>query len=897
MASGSGPWSAAWAALRAGQPAEAERVCRSALAADPGNAEGWFLLGLACHYQRRSAEAADCYTRALRIRPDMIDAHNNLGSALREQGRAAEAENCFRQALRLKPDFAEGMINLATALQDGGRLHEATDWFEQALRLRPDIPEAHNNLGNALRDLGRLADAEQHLRRALELRPAYAEAHNNLGNVLRQTGRLSEAEACFRQALRLLPDVPAFHNNLGTTLRDQRRLDEAEACFRQALRLRPDFPESHNNLGTVQQDQGKFEEAADCFRRALRLRPGYAEAHNNLGIAQRDLERLTEAEVCFRQAIRLRPDYPEAFNNLGTTLRGLQRSDEAEAVLRQALQLRPRFAEALLNLGNALQDLGRLDEALDCYHQALQLRPDFPEAHNNIGGALRDLKRPLEAAANYEKALKLRPNYPEAHNNWGIVLRDLGRLSEAEASYARALELRPNYPEAVLNQGNVLLDQGRVEHAEAAFRRALDLRPGYLVAHDALLLTMHYRPTATPAGLAAAHADYDRRVAAPLRSDWRPYTNDRNPERPSRLGLVSPDFGRHPVGFLSVRAVEALARRPGALVLYSDRLAPPDDRTARFRAAAGVWRDTAGQSDAALAEQVRADAIDVLIDLAGHTGSNRLLTFARKPAPVQVTWLGYEGTTGLEAMDYLIADERMVPAGSEVHHRERVLRLPSGYVCYDPFPDAPVPGPLPAAATGRVTFACFNNPAKLSDPALAAFAAVLNRVPGSRLLLKYRGLDDAPSSARLRARLTAAGIDPARVELLGLTSHLDYLAAYREVDVALDPFPFAGGVTTCDALWMGVPVVTLPQHTFASRHGLSYLTSAGLADEGLVARDVDDYVARAVGLVGDLDRLAKLRSGLRERMGHSPLCDGDRVADELLAALRGAWRKWASGGG
>src|SRR5262249_21380562 len=247
----------------------------------------------------------------------------------------------------------------------------------------------------------------------------------------------------------------------------------------------------------------------------------------------------------------------------------------------------------------------------------------------------------------------------------------------------------------------------------------------------------------TPEQLAVAHTDYQEHLAAPLRSQWRPHTNDRDPERPLRLGLVSGDFGRHPVGFLLGRAVEAPAHRPCAILCYPNRRTPPDDLTVRFRSSAVTWREAAGQTDDQLADLIRADRVDVLIDLAGHTAGNRLLTFARKPAPVQVTWLGYEGTTGLEAMDYLVADERVIPPGAETTSREPVLRRRGGCACSAPRAGAPAPAPLPALARGHVPLGCFNNPAKLPPPALAAFARVLDRVPASRLLLKYRGLSDS----------------------------------------------------------------------------------------------------------------------------------------------------------
>jgi predicted O-linked N-acetylglucosamine transferase (SPINDLY family) len=679
------------------------------------------------------------------------------------------------------------------------------------------------------------------------------------GRAALHAGRPAEAERYGQAAVEAEPGRVDGWLLLGVACQCQGRLGHAEQCFRRALALRPTDVGALVHLGNALQFQGQPGEAVECFRRAGALRPDLPEVHYNLANALHDDRRPAEAVESYRRALALRPDFAAALVNLGNALRGAGRPEEALEPLRQALALWPDSAEAQTNLGAALYDLGRLDEAVACNRHALRHRPDFPEAHANLGGAL----------------------------------RDLGRLTEAEEALRRALALRPDYPDALNNLGNVLRAQGRPEEAVSYYRRALALQPVWPMVHSNLLLTLHYQVAGTPVDLAAEHADYQRRLGAPLRGTWRPHANDRDPDRPLRLGLVSPDFGRHPVGYLLVGAVEALAQRPGAVVCYSNRRIT-DDLTARFRAAAAAWRDTAGLPDEALAEQVRADGIDVLIDLAGHTAGNRLLTFARKPAPVQMTWLGYEGTTGLEAIDYLIADDRLIPPGSEAHCWETVLRLPGGYACYDPPADAPEPGPPPALASGRVTFGCFNNPAKLSLPALAAFAAVLSRVPGARLLLKYTGLDDPTTGHWLRERLTAAGIELARVELHGSSPHGDYLAAYQDVDIALDPFPFAGGVTTCDALWMGVPVVTLPGPTFASRHGLSYLASAGLADE-CVRWDADGYVARAVDLASDLDQLIKLRAGLRERVARSPFCDGGRLADELLAVLGAAWRASVAG--
>ncbi len=444
-----------------------------------------------------------------------------------------------------------------------------------------------------------------------------------------------------------------------------------------------------------------------------------------------------------------------------------------------------------------------------------------------------------------------------------------------------------------MNLAKALRDEGKLDEALDGYRRAVALQPAFAEAHDGLLFTLQYRPGVTLAELAAAHREYDRVHAQPLRREWRPHENVRDPQRQLRVGFVSPDFGRHPVGFFLVRCLENLDRRECETVCYSTRNIP-DDLATRLQAAAAIWRDVAGLSDGQLAEQIRGDRIDILFDLAGHTGGTRLLTFARKPAPIQITWIGYEGTTGLEAMDYILADRYTIPAGTEPFYQERVLRMPDSYVCYDPPSAASEPGPLPAVQDGFVRFGSFSNLAKITPQVVEVWAKILERVPQSRLMLKYLVLGDASVRDRYLGMFTALGVDPARIELLPSSQHGEYLAAYRGVDIALDPFPFGGGVTTCDALWMGVPVVTCPGETFAGRHSLSYLSTIGLTES--IARDLDEYVEIAAGLAGDLPRLAALRAGLRERMAVSPLCDGRRFAENFMKILRGVWREWCETG-
>ena len=514
------------------------------------------------------------------------------------------------------------------------------------------------------------------------------QAHFNLGSALKDRGRLDEAVDSYRRAIAIEPDHAEAHVGLSTALLDARRPDEALAASLRALRLRPDLPDVQNNLGTALALNGRFDEAIAAYRKAIELKPDMAEAHTNLGNALRDTGPLDEAIAAYRRAIALRPDFPAAYSNLGNALRDNGQREEAVAAFRRALELRPDYAEAQGNLGNVLRELGRLEEAVAACSRAIALRPTFFEAHSNLGNALKDQGKLQEAVAAYHQAIELNRDDPAAYSNLGVTLKDMCRFDEAIAALSRAIELKPNHAEVHNNLSSTLLQQGDHEGAIRACRRALELRPSYSNAHSNLLMCAQYQSGVTLAGLARAHAEWDERHAAPHRASWKPWDLDRDPDRPLRLGFLSADLRRHPVGFFLARVFDHLDPRSCELFCYYNR-AVRDAMSDRLAGRARRWHDVVGLSDDALAAEIRADRIDILFDLAGHTADHRLLVFARRPAPIQISWIGYVGTTGLEAMDYLLADQFHVPPTSEVHYREKILRMPAGYVCYDPPPSAP----------------------------------------------------------------------------------------------------------------------------------------------------------------------------------------------------------------
>lgn len=573
------------------------------------------------------------------------------------------------------------------------------------------------------------------------------------------------------------------------------------------------------------------------------------------GLELRQRGRWEEAVAEFCAAAELEPQLPEAHYQLGNALKALRRYAEAVPPLRAAAALAPRSAAAWLNLGVACLELGRNDQAVACFQRAVELEPLRPEAHNILGHALLMQGRCADAARRLEEALRLRPGYPAALDNLGRVLKAQGRSDEAVARHRQALIGRPR-PET----------------------------------HSNLLYSLNFPDGIPPEEIRAEHARWARLYADPLREEGVLPGAGFAPPRPLRVGYVSPDFVNHAVAFFFEPVLAAHDRSQVHVTCYAE-VAVPDGVTRRLRESSDQWRDIAGRSDAEVAARIRADRIDVLVDLAGHTANNRLLVFARRPAPVQISWLGYPNTTGLEAIDHRLTDAICDPPGlTEAWHSERLLRLPGGFCCYRFPEEAPAVAPSPAPASGLVTFGCFNHAAKLTLAVTALWSRLLQAVPGGRLLLRSPGLSDPETAEAMRARFVAHGIAADRIATEGTRLSLrDHLGRYAGVDVALDPFPYNGTTTTCEALGMGVPVVTLAGREHRSRVGASLLTRLGFPE--WIAASPEAYLAIARKLALDRPALASLRSGLRERMRASPLCDAPGFTRQLEAAFLSAWRE------
>ena len=719
--------------------------------------------------------------------------------------------------------------------------------------------------------------------------PASAAAFLAEGVEHHRAGRLPQAEACYRRALAAQPDHPDGLHLLGLVALQVGRPDAAVELIGKAIKRHKQNPVYFFNFGNAKAQQGKLDDAIAAYRQAVAIKPDYAEAHSNLGNAAAYQGKLDEAMAAYRQAVAVRPDYAEAHSNLGNALTSRGKFDEAIAACRRAVAIRPDYAEAHSNLGAALASRGKLDEAAAAYRQAIRVRPDFVQAHSNLGNTLTNQGKLDEAIAAYRQAIAIRPDYAEAHSNLGNALTDQGRLDEAIAAYREAIRVRPDFAEAHSNLGGALTDQGKLDEAIAAYRQAIGLSADLAVANSGLLFSLNYDDKATAGRVFAEHlewgAKFARKALQPAAS-----ASDHETGKRLRIGYVSPDLRAHSVAYFLEPLLRGHDRQAVEIFCYAE-VARPDGVTARLRELSDYWLTTIGLSDDELAERIRADGVDILVDLAGHTVKNRLGVFARKPAPVQATWLGYPNTTGLDAIDYRLVDATTDPVGqADAWASETLVRLEGGFLCYGGVKDAREPAAPPSLATGVVTFGSFNNPAKLSASTLDAWARLLIRLPQARLLLKGKAFADPGARALLLGRLGEHGVAAERVELVGWLPGADaHLALYDRMDVALDPFPYNGTTTTCEALWMGVPVVTLRGDRHAGRVGASLLEQIGLTD--LVGQSLDDYVEIAAGLAGDPTRLAELRRSLRPRMAASPLCDGPAFAHKMEAAFRDMWRR------
>ena len=812
------------------------------------------LMQQALSAQRRgaNADAKRLYGLLLGLDPSNAAACGNLAIIAVQQGDLAGAERLFREGIRLRPDYPAGHKHLGTVLQQQGRCAEAIAAHRSALRLDPNYAEAHLALGNALKQQQDLDGAMRSYLAAAAIRPAYAEAYNNTGVVLQMLGRFDEAISAYRKALAASPAYAEAQFNLGGVLHETGRLEAAEAAYRQVLAIDPTTAVALNNLGTVLKDQGRLDEALAAFDRAIGQKTDYAEAHYN------------RATVLQQQA----------------------RREDALAAYGRAFALRPGYIDAANNAGIVLQELGRQTEAIELYRRLARPLPEHADLYNNMGTALLAEGRPEEAEQAFGQALACRPDFPEAAHNRGNALRETGRLTEAMEAWQRALELRAGYPDALsqLAYHRALACAWHSHDADQA-RLLSMVRSGVRVPPFYLLAT----PATTADQLLAA-----RQWIAPIQPSQQARFEHRRSHQKARLriGYLSADFHQHATAQLMAGLFERHDRDRFEVVAYSYG---PDDGSpmrARLGHAFDRFVDIGTLSHRDAASRIHQDKTDILIDLKGYTSGSRPMIAAFRPAPVQVSYLGFPATMGADFVDYILVDRFVVPENEQALFAEKLVHLPTCYQPNDVGRETAMPTTRRECGLPEqgLVLCCFNNSYKLSPALFDVWMRLLNATQGSVLwLLATNEL----AKANLRREAAARGLDPARLVFAPVVASAAHLERHRHADLFLDTLPCNAHTTASDALWGGLPVLTCSGNTFAGRVAGSLLNAIGMPE--LVTTSLEEYERMALALISAPDRLRAMRRKIEQKRDINSLFDLRRLTGAIEAAYEQMWRRWLAG--
>jgi protein O-GlcNAc transferase len=741
--------------------------------------------------------------------------------------------------------------------------------------------------GTALLAMDRPADALPALLAVVAIGDATPVTLLNLALAEDRAGDRDRARQRMQDLADRLPEWDEPKLRLAESLRAEGRREAAEQAYAAVLEINPRREEALVSLAVLRLGRGDAPGAMPLLLRCCALAPDNAEAWDALGLALLQTGDAAGAAGAFAEALRVVPRWLDAALHLVDAVCTAGTAAAELARLEAGALADPLDPVGTTARGVLLERLGRREEAIDALEVAVTLAPGAPRPTALLAGVLTRTTRVDEAEKWLRRAIELDPTEPRLHNDHAAVLMRMHRHAEARAELIELIATHGEQSGALCNLATATVSCGLQEEAVAAAERAIALSPDELSPRRALANTLPYREAVTGAELLTALVACSDRAT---RGASAIFANPPDPDRRLRLGVLSGSLRTHPVGWLTIAGFETLDPREFEIVVLAQHAAH-DSIARRFRTIASEWHDVDTIDDAALAALGRSLGIDVVIDLGGYGDAGRMLACAHRLAPVQVKWVGMQShSSGPAEMDWFITDRWETPTGFEPLYSERLLRLPDGYVCYSPPPYAPDVVPLPALTNGHVTFGCFNNLAKITPLVIATWAAILRRLPDARLILKTHQFSDTGTAERVHAELAAHGVTAARVELRGASRHRQFLDQYNQIDIVLDPFPYSGGLTTCEALWMGVPTVTLPGDSFSSRHSASHLSNVGLVD--WIAADLDGYVELALARAADLAALATLRDGLRPWVKASPLCNAPRFGRNLGAALRHTWHDW-----
>ncbi|XP_051132063.1 probable UDP-N-acetylglucosamine--peptide N-acetylglucosaminyltransferase SPINDLY [Andrographis paniculata] len=800
----------------------------------------------------------------------------SYANILRSRNKFVDALAVYGSVLEKDNENVEALIGkgICLQMQNLGRL--AYESFAEAIKLQPENACALTHCGILYKDEGRLVEAAEMYQKALKADPSYKLASEclaivltDLGTGLKLAGNTQDGIQKYYEAIKIDPRYAPAYYNLGVVYSEMMQYDTALSCYEKAAIERPMYAEAYCNMGVIYKNRGDLESAIACYERCLTVSPNFEIAKNNMAIALTDLGTKVKLEgdinqgiAYYKKALCYNWHYADAMYNLGVAYGEMLKFDMAIVFYELAFHFNPHCAEACNNLGVIYKDRDNLDKAVECYQLALSIKPNFSQSLNNLG-VVYTVQGKMDAAASMiEKAIVANPTYAEAYNNLGVLYRDAGNISLAVEAYEQCLKIDPDSRNAGQNR----------------------------------LLAMNYINEGNDDRLYEAHRDWGRRFMR-LFPQYTSWDNIKDPERPLVIGYVSPDYFIHSVSYFVEAPLIYHDYAKYKVVAYSG-VVKADAKTNRFRdrvlKSGGIWRDIYGIDEKKVASMVREDKIDILVELTGHTANNKLGMMACRPAPVQVTWIGYPNTTGLPTIDYRISDALADPSDSKQKHVEELIRLPDSFLCYSPSPEAGSVSPAPALTNGFITFGSFNNLAKITQKVLRVWAKILCAVPNSRLIVKCKPFCCDSVRQQFLSTLEKLGLEPLRVDLLPLIllNH-DHMQAYSLMDISLDTFPYAGTTTTCESLYMGVPCVTMGGSVHAHNVGVSLLKTVGL--NNLVANNEEEYVELALKLASDVNALSDLRMKLRDLMLKSPLCDGSKFTRNLESTYRSMWRRYCNG--
>ena len=716
-------------------------------------------------------------------------------------------------------------------------------------------------------------------------------SHKQLETLLKyyQDGRYVEAEKLALLITKKFPKHQFAWKVLTVIFNRTNKISEALYAVKKSIQLNPNDIESYKNLSFILQKLGKLNEAEESYKKILILKPDSIEVYNYLGVLQHEQGKFIEAEASYRKMIALKPGFAEVYNNLGNTLNEQGKFIEAEASFRKAIILKPEYFEVYYNMGIMLNVQHKFNEAEESYKKALAIKPDYVEAYNNLGNTLNEQGKFIEAEVSFRKAIALKPDHVVAYNNLGITLDEQGKFIEAEASFRKAISLKHDYTEAYSNLGEILHELGKLEEAIENYDKAIILKVDYFKAYSNKNFCLNYSSSYSPLYIYTQHLKFEKqfggfKAKSPLSVKIKKKSNER-----LRIGYVSGDFRAHSVAYF----FKPLLQNHNSHVVetfcyYNNNFI--DKITNNIMTTCDHWRSIFGITDSEIFKIIRKDKIDILVDLSGHTGKNNLLVFAQKPAPIQVTWLGYPNTTGLSSIDYRFTDIIADPIGeADDLHSEKLLRLPNGFLCFQGNEKVLSKSDPPQTHYDYITFGSFNNLSKITSEVIDVWSKILNLIPKSHLILKCRKLKH--NKDYYYELFKNKGIDKERIQLYEhLPSTSDHLELYNSIDIGLDPFPYNGATTTCEALWMGVPVITLLGDRHVGRVGASILTNVGLKD--FIARDIDSYINLAVKMSANTKKLKEIRMTLRRQMQESLLCDARSFADNVETSYKDMWHNY-----